>query len=158
MRVVLVAILLFGLASCGQPQPSDQLMRDPVDGVLTVSKHPGGVISSIWDRFMSLRDMRVSVHVAGACYSACTMALSEELPLNCSSWRAVYHFHGAAAVDRNGRVVEEIDDRGNTMWQVLPPLVQDALPPPEEWKSTLWNSLSARDLEDIQGASFRKCT
>lgn len=160
-QAFLAAAVLFGLCGgCTEYEAGhqgDALWQAPSEGRIVVNRHPGGLVYAIWERLEDLRDRGISVEVRGGCYSACTMTISEYLPANCSTWNAAYHFHGAAIRHRDG-TVEEVDDRLVIMWNVLPPEVRAALPPPEEWTSTVWNYLSARDLEAIQGADFRKCT
>jgi len=158
MRVLLLSLLFLCVACSPEgsvDSPLDPRMPPVVDGEVTIQYHPGGFINNIWQTFMDFDSRSIMVRVTGGCYSACTMAIAEQLRLNCTTWTGSYHFHGAA-IRTFGRVIE-VDDRTTVMWHVYPKEVQDALPPPEEWVSTKWNVLSSRELNAVQGRKYRSC-
>lgn len=69
---------------------------------------PGGEVGPFLDLFQEVRNSGERVVVDGPCLSACTLLLSM-VPSDriCVTRRAVFGFHAARSIDRQGRVYAE---------------------------------------------------
>ena len=80
----------------------------PASADVRILASPGGLVGPFVAVFERLRQSGERVIIDGPCYSACTLVLSM-LPRSqiCVTRRAVFGFHGARALDDDGRLRAE---------------------------------------------------